>query len=543
MDGAAVSLTYRGGVLAVAATRGDGAVGEEITHNVRTIKSLPTKIAYDGELILRGEVFIPKAEFERINNERTAEGLPLFANPRNAAAGSLKLLDSTLAARRGLDMRVYGVATNIGKACHTDDMAFCKELGFPINELNRLCRSAVEVQGVLDEIESVRFSLPYEIDGAVIKVNEYQAREQLGSTGKFPRWAVAYKYQALQATTRLNSVSFQVGRTGAVTPVAELEPVLLSGSTISRATLHNEDEIARLGVMIGDTVFIEKGGEIIPKVVKVVLEKRPTDATPIEFPKSCPECGVELIKPEGEVRRRCPNIECKARIKAGIGQFVSRNAMDIEGIGESLINALVDEGRLASVADIYTLQAAELAQREKMGDKSAGKLIESIERSRNQPFSRVLFAIGLPQVGVSMSRVLASNFGDIDRLMNATAEQLTAIKDVGGKTAELIMNVFATESFKGLVERLRAEGLQLSNGAVTAVDSPITGKNFLVTGTLTRPRKEVEETIISHGGTVAGSVSKTLNYLIVGEKAGSKLEKAQKLNIPVISEEEFYKMI
>lgn len=540
MDGAAVSITYENGSLALAATRGDGVTGEDITANTRTINSLPKTIDYKDTLIIRGEVFMPKAEFQRLNRQRGEEGLPLFANPRNAAAGSLKLLDSAVAAERALDIRVYAVDSDTGKVTQADDMEFCKNLGLPVNELNALREDLSGVYESLDRIEGLRFALPYEIDGAVIKVNEYSVRNEAGSTGKFPRWAIAFKYPAMQVTTTLKNVHFQVGRTGAVTPVAELEPVLLSGSTVSRATLHNEDEIARLGVMTGDTVFIEKGGEIIPKVVSVVRDKRPADARPIVFPEKCPECETMLIKPEGEVRRRCPNRRCPARVKAAILHFVSRNAMDMEGFGDVLVNALVDEGRLKTPADIYTLKQEELETRERMGKKSSEKLIAAIEKSKEQPFSRVLFAMGLPQVGVSMAKVLASGFGSMEALMGADMEKLTNIPDVGEKTAGFILDAFKDGDFQELLSKLKASGLKFEGGVPeVSMDSPISGKSFLITGTLSRSRKDVEDQIMSLGGRVASGVSKTLDYLIVGDKPGSKLDKAHKLGVKVISEDGF----
>jgi DNA ligase (NAD+) len=378
----------------------------------------------------------------------------------------------------------------------------------------------------------------------VIKVNSYSQRKVLGSTGKFPRWAVAYKYTALQATTVLRSVSFQVGRTGAITPVAELEPVLLSGSTISRATLHNEDELKRLGVMVGDTVFIEKGGEIIPKIVSVMLEKRPADAQQINFPEACPSCGGAVEKTEGEARWRCINPLCKDRLKAMLSHFVSRNAMDIDGMGDSIVSALVDEARLEKFADIYSLTTTELAKRDKMGSRSAQKLVAAIEASKARPFERVLFAIGLPQVGANTSKLLAANFPDIDTLMAAKRDELTAINDIGDKTADGLVQIFATAEFRQMVDELKAIGLtMIATKKAEPVSSPISGKSFLITGTLSVGRKEMEERIAGLGGRVASSVSKNLNYLIAGEKAGSKLTKAQSLGVQVLTEAEFEAMM
>ena len=544
MDGAAVSITYQNGFLALAATRGDGVAGEEITANIKTLGNLPVSIPEKGELIVRGEVFMPKSSFERLNRERAEEGLPLFANPRNAAAGSLKLLDSRLAKKRGLEMYVYGVGSITGKESHLEDLEVASALGLPVNGLNALCNNLNEVNARLDAIEQVRFTLPYDIDGAVIKVNEYITQKKLGTTGKFPRWAIAYKYAALQVTTLLKDVAFQVGRTGVVTPVAELEPVLLSGSTISRASLHNEDEIARLGVMIGDTVFIEKGGEIIPKVVKVVTEKRPSSARTITFPENCPECSTKLIKPTGEVRWRCINSRCKARLAAMLRQFVSRGAMDIEGLGESLINALVAEGRLTGFSDIYSLNKEEIAEREKMGERSAAKLMAAIEKSKGQSFARVLFAIGLPQVGTSMAKTLSARFGSMDKLMAAAKEELVAVEDVGEKTADILIDAFKNPDLLELIKELKTIGLRFDGGAsAPQITTAISGKSFMITGTLSAPRKNFEDKITALGGILVGSVSKNLDYLLAGEKAGSKLGKANELKIKVLSEEEFEQLI
>jgi DNA ligase (NAD+) len=539
MDGAAVSLTYSRGRLELALTRGDGITGEDITSNMQRVKTVPSKIDFKGELIVRGEVFMPKEAFERLNIERSASAQPLFANPRNAAAGSLKLLDGDVFEKRSLEMMVYTVDTLTGSVTHTEDLEFCGKLGFNINPLNKRCAGIDEVFKQVDAIEKVRFSLPYQIDGAVIKVNEYEQRKKLGSTGKFPRWAVAYKYPAEQVSTILRDVTFQVGRTGVVTPVAELAPVALSGTTISRATLHNEDEIRRLGVMIGDTVFIEKGGEIIPKVVKAIIERRPPDARPIVFPENCPECGGKLQRPEDEARYRCVNSQCKARVKGLIKQFVSRNAMDIDGFGDSLIDALTDEGRLNSPADLYTLNASELAERKKLGERSAAKLVAAIKNSLAQPFSRSLFSLGIPQVGVSMARVLAAEFGDIKTLMTADRDRLVQIGDIGEKTADMLIAAFNDSAVLELIENLEKAGVNFKEERAPQIQTSITGKSFLITGTLSRPRADVEDDIRSKGGTVSSSVSKNLDYLIAGEKAGSKLTKAQSLGVKVISEAEY----
>jgi DNA ligase (NAD+) len=539
MDGAAVSLTYNGGRLELALTRGDGVTGEDITSNMQRVKTVPSKIDFTGELIVRGEVFMPKEAFERLNIERSASAQPLFANPRNAAAGSLKLLDGDVFEKRSLEMMVYTVDTLTGSVSHTEDLEYCGKLGFNINPLNKLCGDADEIFNQIDAIEKVRFSLPYQIDGAVIKVNEYEQRKKLGSTGKFPRWAVAYKYPAEQVSTVLRDVTFQVGRTGVVTPVAELTPVALSGTTISRATLHNEDEIRRLGVMIGDTVFIEKGGEIIPKVVKAIIERRPPDARPIVFPENCPECGGKLQRPEDEARYRCVNSLCKARVKGLIKQFVSRNAMDIDGLGDSLIDALTDEGRLKSPADLYTLNISELAERKKLGERSAAKLVTAIKNSLTQPFSRSLFSLGIPQVGVSMARVLAAEFGDIKTLMAADRDRLVQIGDIGEKTADMLIAAFNDPAVLELIENLGKAGVNFKEERAPQIQTSITGKSFLITGTLSRPRADVEDEIRSKGGIVSSSVSKNLDYLIAGEKAGSKLAKAQGLGVKVISETEY----
>lgn len=542
MDGAAVSLTWEGGRMILAATRGDGRRGEDITRNARFITNLPKTIPDKGRLTVRGEVVMPKAVFAGLNRRRAEEELPFFANPRNAAAGSLKLLDENEASRRSLSMFIYGVDGISGRKSHDEDLKYCAEQGLPVNPIRYFCSDTDQVFSALAEIEKVRFNLPYDIDGAVIKLNDYALRESLGSTSKFPRWALAFKYPAVQATTKLKDVIFQIGRTGTVTPVAVLEPVHLSGSTVSKASLYNEDEIKRLGVMIGDTVFVEKGGEIIPKVVKVQESLRPAGALPIVFPKSCPVCGRPVEKQEGEASYRCVNRLCPAIIKGGIEHFASRNAMDIKGLGEKIVEELFEDSLIKNCADIYALRREDLKDREGWGESSADNLLFSIEESKSRPFERVLFAFGFRHVGSSAAKLLADRFGSMKNLAEASFNDIESVKGIGGETAASVIKALKDPETAEIIRRLEGYGLNMASSAGPASDR-LGGKTFLITGTLDKPRKYYEELIASNGGAVAGGVSKKLDYLIVGSEPGSKLEKARKLGISILDRDAFFAMI
>ena len=542
MDGAALSVTYDNGRLLQVVTRGDGKSGEDIT-NTAYISNLPKEISYKGKLILRGEVFMPKEVFKELNRTRGEMGQNLFANPRNAAAGSLKLLDFKQAQSRMLEMFVYNLAycdENI--STHEEALNFCREIGLPVNNIFFKCSNLNMVESALSEIENMRFSLPYDIDGAVIKVNNIDMQRQAGFTAKFPRWAIAYKYKAQQVSTILEDVIFQVGRTGAVTPVAVLHPVLISGSTVSRASLHNEDEIKRLNIMIGDTVFIEKGGEIIPKVVSVQQSLRSDNAKEIIMPSNCPICNSPLEVIESDAKRRCVNPKCPALIQGSIIHFASRDAMDIKGLGEKVVEELFNAHLINNYADIYELKAEQLEDREGWGKVSAENLIEAVNESKNIPFERVLFALGLRHVGIIAARLLAEHFKSMDRLMNASINDLENVKGIGTETAVSILKSLKDENMNQIITRLKDYGLQMEY-VQSNTGASLQGKSFLITGTLDKPRKYYEELILSNGGSLLSGVSKNLDFLIAGEKAGSKLEKANKLGVKVISQDEFLNMI
>ena len=542
MDGAALSVTYDNGRLLQVVTRGDGKSGEDIT-NTAYISNLPKEISYKGKLILRGEVFMPKEVFKELNRTRGEMGQNLFANPRNAAAGSLKLLDFKQAQSRMLEMFVYNLAycdENI--STHEEALNFCREIGLPVNNIFFKCSNLNMVENALSEIENMRFSLPYDIDGAVIKVNNIDMQRQAGFTAKFPRWAIAYKYKAQQVSTILEDVIFQVGRTGAVTPVAVLHPVLISGSTVSRASLHNEDEIKRLNIMIGDTVFIEKGGEIIPKVVSVQQSLRSDNAKEIIMPSNCPICNSPLEVIESDAKRRCVNPKCPALIQGSIIHFASRDAMDIKGLGEKVVEELFNAHLINNYADIYELKAEQLEDREGWGKVSAENLIEAVNESKNIPFERVLFALGLRHVGIIAARLLAEHFKSMDRLMNASINDLENVKGIGTETAVSILKSLKDENMNQIITRLKDYGLQMEY-VQSNTGASLQGKSFLITGTLDKPRKYYEELILSNGGSLLSGVSKNLDFLIAGEKAGSKLDKANKLGVKVISQDEFLNMI
>lgn len=545
MDGAAVSITYNNGVIELGATRGDGISGEDITENVKQIVNLPEKIDYKGRLIIRGEVIMPKEVFKNLNNDRAETGQNLFANPRNAASGSLKLLDSKEVARRQLEIFIYDVALCDEEfESHKEALEFCRNQKLPVNSIFYVCKDLDEVYKALDEIEEKRFSLEYDIDGAVIKANSIDARHEAGFTAKYPRWAIAYKYMAVQVTTILEDVVFQVGRTGAVTPVAVLKPVLLSGSMVSRASLHNEDEIKRLNIKIGDTVFIEKGGEIIPKVVKVQEELRPQDARDIIFPEKCPVCNSELYISEDDAKRRCINTECPALIKGSIIHFASRDALDIKGLGERVVEELYEAGLISNYADIYLLKKEDLENREGWGSLSAENLINAIEESKNIPFVRVFYGLGLRYVGITAARLIVEKFGSMDNIFQASYNDLESVKGIGAETAKSVKTLLSDEKIINIINRLKSYGLKMSVEEKDIIKGGILeGKTFLITGTLDKPRKEYEQLVISNGGKLLSAVSKNLDYLIVGKDAGSKLAKAEKLGVKTISQNEFLSMI
>jgi len=554
VDGVAINLRYENGTLAVGATRGDGVAGDDITANLRTIRNLPVRLKMvrpPARFEVRGEIYMTKAGFKKLNEQRVAQGEEPFANARNSCAGSLKQLDSRLVAKRPLALVAYGLGVAEGGpefATHAEALAWLASAGLPGPDQQWLCRSADELVRAIEELDAIRREFPYDTDGAVIKLNSLAQRERAGFTSKAPRWAMAYKYAAEQAQTRLKGITIQVGRTGALTPVAELEPVFLAGSTISRATLHNEDELRRKDIRIGDTVIIEKAGEVIPAVVRVVLEKRTGAEAPYLFPKTCPDCGGKAQRAgvgagadDGEtaVVWRCVNPACPAQVQGRIEHWCARGALDIEGGGTALAAQLVRQNLVLDVADLYALTSEQLLSLERMGPKSAQNFLEAIQASKQRELWRLLFGLGILHVGAGVAKVLARAFPSLDAIAAASAEQLTATEDIGEVIAASVVQWFAQPANRALIERLRSAGLNFTSSrtAPSAAKAGVAGKTFVLTGTLpTLKREEAAAKIEAAGGKVSGSVSKKTNYLVAGEEAGSKLAKAQELGISILNE-------
>lgn len=551
LDGLGVALLYQNGLFVRGATRGDGERGEDVTNNLKTIKSIPLVLEGIGknlrELEVRGEVYMKKSAFVELNRQREENGEPLFANPRNAAAGSVRLLDPRITASRKLDIFTYGISyvEGISFSTHWEALEALKAMGFKVNPHARKLGTIEEVMDYCDEWAQKRDELEYEIDGMVIKINSLSQQAELGATSKSPRWAISYKFPARQATTKIEDIVLQVGRTGAVTPVAILSPTPLSGITITRATLHNEDEIRRKDIRIGDTVLIERAGDVIPAVVKVLVEKRTGEEKEFQMPKHCPVCGSELFRPPGEAITRCTNSACPAQIKERIRHFASRDAMDIEGLGPSLVDQLVDKGLVKDASDLYYLKHDQLAELERMGDKSAENIIEAIERSKNSSLSRLIYALGIRLVGTRAAEVLSEHYGSIDALANAKLDELQSIHDIGPKVAQNIVEFFKQEGNRRLIEKLRSAGVRMSEEKEEQlVSQPLSGKTFVLTGTLkSMTRNEASELIKKLGGKVASDVSSKTDFLVVGESPGSKYSRAQRLNIKILSEEEFLKLV
>jgi DNA ligase (NAD+) len=553
IDGASVSLSYSEGILKTAATRGDGYVGEEITANIRTIKSVPLKLnrsklrkfALD-DIEVRGEVFMKIEDFKKLNSDRELAGEKLFANPRNSTAGTLKLQDPRIVASRNLNLFVYSlISPGEDLDSHYENLKVLKQLGFKVNPEMHLCSDIEEVIRVCRDMEDRRNFLDYEIDGAVVKVNSVWQQKRLGSIAKSPRWAVAFKFKAKQAFTRINRIVWQVGRIGTVTPVAELEPVLLAGSTISRATLHNMDEIRRKDIQEGDKVVIEKGGDVIPKVVSVIKDERKSDR-PVEAPSDCPVCSSVLYKPEGEVALYCENSECPAQVRGRLEHFSSRGAMDIEGLGTALINIFVNLGFIRTYPDIYELKERreELVKIERMGNKSVGNLLKAVEESKSKPFHKVLFGIGIRYVGAGAAKKLADHFDSIDNLINASEEEIESVHEIGKSISQSVKKFFSDEHNLEIIERLRKHGLNFESERTEIKDSFFKNKTFVITGTLDSfSREEAAERIQVLGGKVTSSVSKKTDYLIAGENAGSKLTKAGSLGVSIMKEVELIKRL
>ncbi len=550
-DGVSISLTYENGVLSGAVTRGDGMVGDDVTVNVRTIRSIPVRINAPGapsSFVVRGEIYLPLKGFNEMNAARMEKGEAPFANPRNAAAGTLKLLDPRMVAARPLDCFLYFLlGDSLPAGNHYDNIMAARSWGFRTPDVMERCSGMEEVISFIRKWETERKQLPYDTDGVVVKVNSLEAQRLLGSTAKSPRWAIAYKYAAEQAVTELLSVDFQVGRTGNVTPVANLRPVQLAGTTVRRASLHNSDQIELLGLHYGDSVIIEKGGEIIPKIVGVDAGKRAGDAAVVTFPEKCPECSTPLVRNEGEANHYCPNyLHCPPQITRRIIHFVSRKAMDIEGLGEETVELLWSNGLARNVADLYDLKHEQLASLDRMGDKSASNILASLAASLSAPWNRKLFALGIRHVGETVAKTLAGAFPDIGRLMDATEEELLALPDIGPRISASVREYFSDEDNREIIRRLKAAGMTFEGAVQTRPSAgPLAGKTIVVSGTFEQYTREgIKAAIEAAGGKNAGSVSGNTSFIVAGSDMGqAKRAKAASLGIPVITEEEFVKMI
>lgn len=546
LDGLSMAAHYSDGRFRQAITRGDGRTGEDVTENARTIRSLPLrlrKVAPEGEFEVRGEVVMQRRSFERLNEDREKADLPRFANPRNAAAGALRALDPSVTATRQLDYFAYFLLRNgePGFESHWESLEALLHAGFKVNPHRRKCRDLEELLEFIREWDTKRELLPYETDGVVAKIDSIPQQVALGWTSKAPRWAIAFKYAARQAQTVLENIEVQVGRTGALTPVAHLRPVSLSGVTVSRATLHNEDEIERLGIQIGDTVLVERSGDVIPKIVRVV--EKGAHPKSFKMPSSCPVCGGHVVREEGEAASRCVNTNCPARLRESLLHFASRGVMDIDGMGDALVDQLLARGLVRNIADLYSLSVQQLMELDRMGTKSASKIIHNIDNSRSQPLPRVLNGLGIPFVGERTAQILASQFGSVDVIAGASAEQLQEADEIGPKVAASIIDFFAEEQNRELIERLRAAGLQFTGERQAKKKGPLTGLTFVLTGTLpTLKREEAKERIEAAGGKVAGSVSSKTSYVVAGDEAGSKLDKAKQLGVEVIDEDQLLSM-
>lgn len=547
IDGVAVTLTYRDHTLVVGATRGDGIVGDDITANLRTIRSIPLSVTSEmpANFEVRGEVYFPRDEFEMMNAERKRNGLKTFMNPRNGAAGTLKMLDSEQVAKRPL--RFFGYALS-GDDVAIDTQAEALRLlnrgRFPTNLNWAFCRSFSDVEAYLERWDKERFQLSYDTDGVVVKLNDLRAWDRLGATGKSPRWAIAYKFSTEQAVTRLLEVTWQVGRTGSVTPVAELEPVLLLGTTVKRATLHNADEVRRLGVRRGDFVEIEKGGEIIPKVKRFIPEERTDDTTEILIPKVCHECNTPLVQDEQEVALRCLNWDCPGQVRGRISHFASRGAMDIDGLGSKTVEAIVETGLSQDAGDLYSLDIRAVEKLEGMAEISTANLWKGIEESKKKPFDRLLFGLGVRHVGIGVARIIADRYSDLDKLMNASEEELQNIPEVGVVIARSISQFFSSEANLKMIEKLRIAGVIGGKDTTEQLPQTLAGKTFVLTGTLQNfTREGAAEAIRARGGKVTSSVSKKTDYVVAGDDPGSKYRKAEEMGIQILDEQEFISMI
>ncbi len=545
IDGLSAILTYENGLLTVGATRGNGTIGENVTKNIKTIRSVPLGLPEEISAEIRGEVYISKSDFKTINEKRLDREEEPFANPRNAAAGSIRQLDPRIAAERSLSMLAYDLVNveEVQIESHIEAMEFLKEMGFKVNWYHQ-CNNIEEVISLCTEWGEKRDDLPYEIDGLVIKVNDLSLREQLGSTAKSPRWAIAYKFPAQQKVTVVKEIIISVGRTGALTPTAVLEPVHLAGSTVSRATLHNEDEIRRKDVRISDHVLVQKAGDVIPEVVKVIKDKRNGQEKVFEMPDSCPECGAEAVRQEGEAVTRCINVTgCPAQRREGLIHYISRNAMNIDGVGPALVDQLLEKEMIEDYADLYSLTINDLIHLDRMGKKSANNAVEAIQGSKDRPLHNLIFALGIRHVGAGVARVLSQVYRSIDDLSNAEGEDLEVVEEIGPVIADSIVNFFNEEHNQRVIEKLKNQGIKMSSDQEedsTKVIDAISGKRFVFTGGLDNfTRSEAKDKVISAGGKVSSSISKNTDFLVAGESTGSKLDKARDLDVNILNEEQF----
>jgi len=557
IDGNALALTYEDGILVRAVTRGDGETGEEITNNVRTIRTVPLRLNLEqppARVEVRGEAFLPRKTFEKINQARTEKGEALFANPRNATSGTLRQLDPKVVAQRQLDFFAYTLYvvdenTTLQPTTQAESLDLLEEMGFKVNPKRTVCHSLQEVGAFFQESEEKRDQLPYETDGVVVKINSYQLQQKLGFTQKFPRWAIALKFAAQEAPTQLKAITVNVGRTGALTPLAHLEPVSLAGTTVQRATLHNTDFINELDVRIGDTVVVRKAGDIIPEIVRVLPELRPEEAAPFAMPTQCPECGSPLVRPEGEAVTRCVNVSCPAILRGSLVHWASRDAMDINGLGEKLVENLVSQDLVQSVADLYHLTVEQLTELERVGKQLASTIVSAIAQSKTQPWSRVLYGLGIRYVGKVNAETLAAYFPTVEQLAAASVEDLKAVEGIGDEIARSVHQWFRIEANQMLIQQLQSSGLNLHSELPETSASDTTaqifaGKKFVLTGKLSGlTRSEAQALIERGGGKVSSSVSSKTDYVLVGEKGGSKQKKAEALNVPQLTEDEFQAML
>mgnify|MGYP003487382859 FL=1 len=554
IDGSAIALTYENGILVRGATRGDGVTGEEITQNIRTIRSIPLKLNLDHldhppqRIEVRGEAFLPLKVFAAINQARSKSGEALFANPRNAAAGTLRQLDAKIVAQRQLNFFAYTLhAENQAISSQWESLELLQQMGFLVNPHRQLCNSLAEVEAYFQEWDTGRKTLPYMTDGVVVKLNDYQLQQQLGFTQKFPRWAIALKYPAEETPTIVKDMIVNVGRTGAVTPMAVMEPVQLAGTTVQRATLHNSDRVAELDIRVGDTVIIRKAGEIIPEVVRVLPDLRPTNTVPYQMPRDCPECSSPLIRPKTEAVTRCVNLSCPAILRGSIIHWASRNALDIKGLGEKMAILLLKHNLVTSVGDLYSLTVAQIASLERMGTKSAENLVTAIAESKNQTYDRLLYGLGIRYVGSTNAKILTENFSTIEELSQASFESIEAVYGIGAEIAQSVFEWVRIPANQILIRQLQDAGLEFSSASTTSTnktDQIFSGKTFVITGTLpTLKRDEAKKLIEQAGGKVTGSISQKTDYLLLGENAGSKLAKAEQLAIAQLSEADLLNML